>query len=423
MQLNQDQTAAAAAFSAFVISPDKEFVISGPAGTGKTTLLRYLMEMKDSAKLQELVGQQPIVDWKLTATTNKAAEVLQKATGYEASTIHSLLGLRVQNDFETGKTKILRTKESRILYNTMIVVDECSMVDTDLRKYISDGTVNCKLLYVGDHCQLAPVMETLSPVFSCNEFVRLEKVMRSLGAPDLTALCAQLRQTVETGVFQPIHGVPGVIDYLDPDQAEAEIQATFVHNLHANARILCFTNDKVVGFNNYLRTQRNLPEQYTAGEWVISNTMSISVHGPKAGCLRVEEEVEIYSVDEPTTYDVSIAGRRHELPVYIVNTPGGRYRVPVNVNEYRQLIAYLGREKQWHPYFDLKENIADLRPRDACTVYKAQGSTYHTVFVDLADIGRCTNPAQAARMLYVACSRPTDRICFIGQLPDRFRGG
>ena len=68
------------------------------------------------------------------------------------------------------------------------------------------------------------------------------------------------------------------------------------------------------------------------------------------------------------------------------------------------------------------EDIADLRPRNACTVYKAQGSTYREVFVDLTDIGDCRNPSQAARMLYVACTRPTHNIKFIGNLPARFKG-
>lgn len=426
MELNQDQQAAAAAFSLFVLSTEKQMVISGPAGTGKTTLLRHLMEQQDHLKLEALLGTSLNLPrhWRLTATTNKAAEALQKATGLEATTIHSALGLRVMNDFETGETKVTRTKDSNIIHDSLIVVDECSMVDTPLRRFIDEGTVNCKIIYVGDHCQLAPIKEPISPVFAGQDPIKLTQVMRSQHTPAITALCTQLRQSVEDGIFRPLFDEPGVIDFLNPAEAQREIEDTFVHDPHANARILCFRNQQVVGYNNHLRNARGLPEHYTPGEWVVSNTMSYAI-GPKGNSpiLRVEEEVEILDVSEPENFGFHVRGTNYDLPVYRVHTPKGSYRVPVNVDEYRELVKYVGRLKEWMPYFLLKEQIADLRPRDACTVHKSQGSTYHTAFVDLSDIGRCTNPGMAARLLYVACSRPTTRICFIGQLPERFRGG
>ncbi|WP_199097269.1 AAA family ATPase [Dyella sp. ASV21] len=422
LTLNADQQAAAAAFTAFMVSPEPELVISGPAGVGKTTLLKHLMSLKDPALMCSLLGKKPITEWALTATTNKAAEVLQEATGITASTIHSYLGLRVVNDFESGQSKITRKGNSDVVENTLIVVDECSMVDTQLRKYIEQCTLNCKIIYVGDHCQMAPVMETMSPVFADNDPVYLNTVVRSQHTPEITALCSQLRETVETGVFRPMVGNDTSIQFLDPAAAEQEIRKTFLHDMKADARILCYTNAKVLAMNGYLRQARNLPERWTKGEWAVSNSMSYGM-GSKSNrpMLRVEQDVEILDVSHSEPWAVHVRGKDYFLPIYLVHTPVGIFRVPVDVNEYRGMVKELARLKEWVPHFNLKEYIADLRPRDACTVYKAQGSTYHTAFVDLGDIGTCTNPAQAARMLYVACSRATHRICFIGQLPARYR--
>lgn len=422
LTLNADQQAAAAAFTAFMVSPEPELVISGPAGVGKTTLLRHLMEMKDPSLMCSLLGKKPITDWKLTATTNKAAEVLQEATGITASTIQSLLGLRVVNDFESGSSKLTRKGNSEVIQDTLIVVDECSMVDSDLHKYIDQCTYNCKVIYVGDHCQMAPVMETLSPVFAANDPVFLKTVVRSQHTPAITHLCNQLRETVETGVFQPIAGDGAAIQFLDPATAEQEILKTFLHDMKADARILCYTNSKVLRMNNYLRQARHLPDRLGTGEYVVSNTMTFGVGNKNNGTvIRVEQELQILDVTDAPHYEINVRGKRYELPIYHVVTKAGVYRVPVDMIEYRALVKELSKLKEWPAYFALKENIADLRPRDACTVYKAQGSTYRTVFVDLSDIGTCTNPAQAARMLYVACSRATHRICFIGQLPVRYR--
>lgn len=421
LTLNSDQQAAAAAFSSFMLSDQKEMALSGSAGTGKTFLLKHLMQMKDTTLMGALLGKKPISNWALTATTNKAAEVLQQSTGIEAKTIHGFLGLTVRNDYETGKSKITRKGNAEVVTDTLIVVDECSMIDTDLRRYIDQSTLNCKLLFVGDHCQMAPVMETLSPVFAQNDPVYLKTVVRSQHTPAITALCAQLRETVETGVFHPMAGEPGVIEFLDPVQAEIEIQKTFVHDLHPDARILCYTNSKVVRMNNYLRQQRGLPDQLGKDECVVSNSMAFGL-GSKScrPVLRVEQDVQILEVEQADPYEIYVRGKQYDLPISLARTSAGTFRVPNDVGEYRDMVKELTRLKEWAPMFSLKENIADLRPRDACTVYKAQGSTYHTVFVDLGDIGTCTNAAQAARMLYVACSRATHRICFIGQLPARF---
>jgi exodeoxyribonuclease-5 len=237
LTLNADQEAASAAFTAFMVSPETELVISGAAGVGKTTLLKHLMQLQDPSLMCSLLGKKPITEWALTATTNKAAEVLQEATGITATTIHSFLGLTVMNDFETGRSKITRKGNAEVKENTLIVVDECSMVDSELRRYIGLCTLNCKIVYVGDHCQMAPVMETVSPVFADNQPVLLNTVIRSQHTPAITALCTQLRATVETGFFNTIAANDPAIEYLDPAAAEAEIQKVFVHDDKPDARI------------------------------------------------------------------------------------------------------------------------------------------------------------------------------------------
>lgn len=99
-----------------------------------------------------------------------------------------------------------------------------------------------------------------------------------------------------------------------------------------------------------------------------------------------------------------------------------RVPVPVDRNHFTKLLAYYKRNKNWHKFFHLKNNYPDLRPRDAATVYKAQGSTYDSVFIDLGDLSTCPNPNQAARMLYVAFSRARHRVFLYGELAERFGG-
>lgn len=422
MQLTNDQQAASAAFTHFMITDEKEMVLSGGAGVGKTTLLKHLMQLKDPALICKLAGIEPIDEWHLTATTNKAAEVLANSTNFPTSTIHSFLNLVVFNDFETGKTKIKKTKKFGIKKNALIVVDEASMIDWQLRKIIDEATVNCKILYVGDHCQLAPVGEETSSVFvDVPNRSYLNQIIRSQGCPPITKLALQLRETVETGVFKPIEEVPGAIEFLDPAQAEAKILEYFVQQpqLGAEARILAFTNNKVVGFNNYIRQARGLPEELVVGDTVIAcNAAYLDGSNQR---LRIEQEVDVLHV--PTSTRMFPLNGVKDFEVRDIETTAGRITVPVNRHHWQALIKHFKKMADWMTFYALQEQIADVRPREACTVHKSQGSTYRVAFVDLGDIGTCRISSQTARMLYVACSRPTDRIYFIGNLPPKYRGG
>lgn len=425
MTLNQDQEKAAQAFFQFLFSEEKEFSISGPAGTGKTFLMDHLInttmkEYQDAAKLLGL----PDNRWEvaLTATTNKAAEVLSKATSRNASTIHSFLGLKVKDNYKTGVSDVVKTDQWTVHGRKLIFVDEASMIDSKLYRLILEGTdKTCKIVYLGDHCQMAPVFEKISPIYSQPKFiVGLTQPMRNAGQPALVSLCSQLRNTVETLAFDQIAPVPGVVDYLDANQAEQFLNSTFVSET-PNCRVLCYTNERVQSYNQYIRNLRGHSEKLSKGERVICN--SAIVIG--SGILRAEQEftvLEASTLIEDDVIDPKDPGA--VLQTYKVDllpvgsTKSLLLRVPVNPDHYKQLMQFYARQKRWEKFYHLN-SYPDLRPKDAATVYKAQGSTYHTVFLDLANIGSCTQAEQLARMLYVGASRATDRLVLFGDLPAR----
>lgn len=57
-----------------------------------------------------------------------------------------------------------------------------------------------------------------------------------------------------------------------------------------------------------------------------------------------------------------------------------------------------------------KERFVDIRPIFSSTVHKAQGSTYTNTFVDIPDITQSGVTEMTARMLYVACTRPSKTL-------------
>lgn len=423
--LNQGQQDAADAFFEFLLSEEKEMIISGPPGVGKTALMGHLIDKvmpmyHDTCRLMGLsVDYDEVV---MAATTNKAAEVLSEATGRPTSTIQSFMNLIVRDDYKTGRSVLTRTNQWVVHSRKIIFVEECSVIDSTLDQMIQEGTQSCKIVYVGDRNQLGPIMEDMAPIYRRNlRIVELTEPVRNAHQPALMALCDQLRHTVETGEFYPIEIVPGVIELLDDQGMEAAMDNLFKTQTDA-ARILAFTNHRVTQYNDHIRGVRALPLEYQVGERLVSNS-AIRISGTQ---LSVEERVQLTRLDDRIDSIHFPDDARLEVRYGDIQTRfKGLVRdvpIPVDRDHFTALIKYFGKIKNWQAYYRLKNGFADLRPSDASTFHKAQGSTYDTVFIDATNLSTCHQPDMVARMLYVAASRPRNRVYFYGTLAPKYGG-
>lgn len=120
-------------------------LITGGPGTGKTTILRGILELLGQNQLRCL----------LAAPTGRAAKRLTEVTGEDASTIHRLLEAGI--DPATGKMFIARDAENPLKCDA-VIVDEMSMVDVSLLYSLLQAIPTGKrLILVGDPDQLPPV--------------------------------------------------------------------------------------------------------------------------------------------------------------------------------------------------------------------------------------------------------------------------
>ena len=423
--LNQGQQDAADFFFSMLFDDSvKEMSISGPAGTGKTFLMGYLIDKVlkryyDTCKLMGIAAKYHNVV--MTASTNKAAEVLSLAIKKPTQTCHSFFNLIVQENFRTGETEIKKSKSWKIHSNTIIFIDEAYFLDYKTIQHIKEGTQNCKIIYVGDKDQMNPVKESVSYVANpVNNIptIHLTEPMRNASKPELSALCEQLKENVTSHKFSPIVTHPGSIVLLSDEEAEQHIQEHFVHQ-NTGSRILCFHNARVNMFNSYIRDLRGLPYEYQEGEYLI-NASSIR-NGSCA--LSVEDEVFIQEIGPQYIMNVNDDPEFSiEVSSALLKTSfkEGFFMIPHDREYVSNLSKYFKRNKMWGHYFWLKNTLPDLRPRDACTVYKAQGSTLNTVYLDLTDIASQGIADKVARMLYVGASRAKETVYMFGELPEKF---
>ena len=148
-------------------------VITGGPGTGKTTILKGILELYDQLELETL----------LAAPTGRAAKRMSELSGREASTIHRLLGAKMSED---GIGVIFGKDEGDPLNCDALVLDECSMVDITLMYSLLRALKpDCRLILVGDADQLPSVGpgNVFSDIIRSNTVpaVRLTEIFRQKG--------------------------------------------------------------------------------------------------------------------------------------------------------------------------------------------------------------------------------------------------
>ena len=142
MNWTPEQDRALAAVAAWLAErkAPQVFRLFGYAGTGKTTLARHLSE---SVEGETAFG----------AFTGKAALVMRSKGCTDARTIHSMIYR--PKEVETEEPSFELNEDAPAAAASLIVIDECSMVDEELgRDLLSFGK---KVLVLGDPAQLPPV--------------------------------------------------------------------------------------------------------------------------------------------------------------------------------------------------------------------------------------------------------------------------
>jgi exodeoxyribonuclease-5 len=447
---NAGQRKAIDLLKAFLEDKQPEFLLQGKGGTGKTTIIKKILE--DAAKKRMRVLA--------VAPTHKAKKVLGKSmTGVKTATLASALAIKL--DETTGKflpDQYARDRNMVPVKNAdLIIIDESSMISDklldELREMAERGT---KIIFMGDRAQLPPVgQETDSKVFDISNGYELTEKMRQAATSPIIGIGSKVAANVETTgqrVANPITQTDRVTQTDDVsgssiiwEDSERVALDQFVEDIQqANgdvnyAKIVTFNNQShsspqsVKSLNNKVRYklfgEDARTTQFMEGELLTAydtfggedplffNSEDLLVKSSERVGPR-EFTLKTYSAKKgeriiTVTVDVTYLG--------LTNEDGNLLKelVPVvsqeGKAEYDKLLANLFKTDPQMAY-KLKDKFANLEYGYAVTSHKAQGSTYTNVYVMEDNIMGPSNGGSIKaknQSLYVAVSRPKTKLVMV----------
>lgn len=419
-ELNKDQREAVDRLHNFAADPTKQFfVLKGYAGVGKSSSIQRFLKETDRNCV-------------LTSPTHKACRVLRDMAAEVGSgnvdvrTIHSLLGLRPNKD--SHKMEFTAVGENQADRFQVIVVDEGSMVSTELFKQISETAFeeNVKFIFMGDPLQLPPVHEDISPVFHIPDQFELTKVMRHDN--QILSLATELRHAIQEGrkpALQSDYGEGGGVYCLNWKSMRQQIKRGYTSDAYAanpnTFRTVAWRNKTVHMYNDMIREFIYNSEElgkFSEGERVVMCQPVVDLEAKKKG--DVFAGFLFNTDDEATVEQISIEAHPlyRDLKCYkLMCQPDYSDELHTvwavhedSERDYEMMLSDFAdkakaRQISWGAFWDAKESVIDVRPCHAMTSHRSQGSTYETVFVDVQDILANPNEKEALRCLYVAASR------------------
>jgi len=404
MKLTIDQQNALNEMIDFYHNDEKFHILSGSAGTGKSTLI------------SEFITQ--INNYELTATTNKAVNVLSEITKKQCSTIHSLLKLQPKQDITTGKTYLYQ-KSKQAINASIIIIDEASMIDDEMLFFIKE-TGN-KILFIGDSYQLAPVGSKTMPVFNDGfNISKLTKPHRQALNNPIINIANEIRQVIDGKPFPELKTCGATVNMLGHDEFERVALNHFDIGNNDN-KILSWTNKASKMYSNGIRryllgdvtdapyrhetyvTAKAIKERFVNGDVLINTDKDVFIEDVKEAVLYGMNGLTITlkdaSNDDEESHDVFMPNDIIEANQKLLKLKN---------------IAKKEGGKKWVDFFTLENSISDIRPAYSMTVHKSQGSTYKNVFIDLDDICKNRDCIEVARLLYVAITRPSENVYISG---------
>lgn len=367
---------------------EKYTVIAGYAGTGKSTLVKFIIEALDIESNKVAYA----------AFTGKAAEVLRKKGNKNACTIHKLL-----YDYTPRKGGGFFKKPKNHLDYSVIVVDEVSMVPVDMMQQLFKHKVY--VICLGDPFQIPPIQPDKDNHLLDRPHIFLNEVMRQAKDSEIIRMSIALRD------LKPLQNYKGSnIQIIDREDYCQEM-FTWAD------QIICATNATKEELNNYTRQilgRGPLPEdgdKIMCGQnyWDDLSDQNNALVNGTIGYIKNPKDRIVYF---PYWTRASVPSVR-AINADIVTDEGDIFK---DINLDKSMITKGSRcldDRDIYNIGKYREKLGDIVPKlvtygYVITGHKAQGSEWDKVLVIEENFPRVR--LEHYRWLYTCVTRASDKV-------------
>lgn len=357
-------------------------LITGGPGTGKTTIIKGILELyKKINKLSDDGVNRKVA---LIAPTGRASKRMSETTGYGASTIHRFLKWNKEND-TFGINEFNKTNEE------LIIVDETSMIDTLLFDSLLKGIKNnVKLVLVGDEFQLPSVSPglVLNDLINSKKFkhIRLTNIYRQSEDSYIPILANEIKNKCLTDYLDKKDDYNFIecntrnIKNIVMDIAKKSLEKGLNEN---NLQILAPMYKGEIGIDNLNINLQNIFNPHKDDLKSISLGNIIYRINDKILNLVNDVDKGIYNGDIGYIYDIDI------------NSKSDFLRVDFEGN----IVSFK------------KEELNTIKHAYAISIHKSQGSEFDHVILP---ISKTYNKMLYNKLIYTAVSRAKKSLIIIG---------
>lgn len=387
MKLNEQQAQAIEALRKWWYNGNKQvFQISGAAGTGKTTLIRYLI---NEIKLEH-------DEVLFTAFVGKATLAMTR-NGLNAKTLHSAICYckdepvldengNVVTEYNRRVTKRVFTRRKKIDPRIrLIVVDEGSMVPAKMADWLLKFKV--PIIVLGDLNQLPPVIG--DSFFLKEPDVVLTQIMRQNSESPIPYFAQNVLQN-GTKCLSPGLQIGNKINVL----SKADITPELLKDYDV---IICGTNKTRNNLNTYIR------------ERIYGRTQEYPVIGDKLIC---RENDWTFSVDDVYLIN-GLIGYVTDIDLESISdyTMKIDFKPEFMDNEFKNVTLdriYMGLSPNDKRFY--RSNYHKFEYGYAITCHLSQGSQYNRVLVFNESFGTAE---ERRKWLYTAVTRAIDKVTIL----------
>lgn len=362
---------------------EKYTVIAGYAGTGKSTLVRFIIEALN-------VPEDRIC---YATFTGKAAEVLRKKGNKNACTLHKLL----YESYPKRDGGFWHRPRISISYS-IVVVDEVSMAPKELMTLLFSH--HCHVICLGDPFQLPPINKNDDNHLLDNPHIFLDEVMRQAQDSAIIRLTMAIRNN------ELIANITGEEIKILPQKELNTGMLTWAD------QILVATNEKRINLNNQIRTLLQRGDAPEDGDKVVCLRNYWDVCDNEGSPL-VNGTIGILNDSFATSRHVPRENLQFSVTMGDFLTDTGVYS---SLEMDTQMILTGEKCCDWKTAYRLEKKMAGIVPLEftygyAITCHKAQGSEWGKVLVIEEKFP--FKAEEHARWLYTACTRASEKLVLV----------